>query len=176
MKKTMNPKRIYAHCYKLLENKTPLSIDCGKLCNAACCEDGELEEAGMYLFPFEDMMYSKMPKWLRIDESYFSYGEDDYCASIAICKGKCNRTMRPLACRIFPLSPYLTTDGELRIVVDPRAKAVCPLAKCYKLTDFEPGFVKRVEYIFKVLIEEKHVYNFVEALSELMDEVDGFLK
>ena len=44
----------------------------------------------------------------------------------------CDRALRPLACRMFPLTPVLSVrDGRERLSVrmDPRAFAVCPLCE-----------------------------------------------
>jgi hypothetical protein len=65
----MNAKKLYKHIYKLLEDVTPIKADCGKLCNAACCEGDD--ETGMYLFPFEETMYDGTEKWLKIYDSDF---------------------------------------------------------------------------------------------------------
>ena len=56
-----------------------------------------------------------MPDYLRVEESEFLYGDDDERTLIAMCTGECERNMRPLACRIFPLAPILR-DGKLEIV------------------------------------------------------------
>ena len=48
------------------------------------------------------------------------------------CGGVCDRALRPLACRMFPLTPVLSVrDGRERLSVrtDPRAFAVCPLCE-----------------------------------------------
>ena len=116
----MDAKKIYKHLYKLLEKATPIGVDCGQLCNGACCEgDGE---TGMYLFPFEEQMYNGTEEWLEIYDSDFIFKGKP--VKIAICNGTCNRKKRPLSCRIFPL---FKIDGELKN--DPRAVHVCPLAK-----------------------------------------------
>ena len=40
---------------ELLENLTPLKTDCGRLCQAACCQGDE--NTGMLLFPEEETLY-----------------------------------------------------------------------------------------------------------------------
>lgn len=165
---------IYKEAYRLLEKVTPLKVDCGQLCSGACCIS-EDNEAGMYLYPGEECMYKNVKApWLRIEPSAFLYGEEDKVTNIAICDGTCDRALRPLSCRIFPLIPYLKEDGAPEIIIDPRAKAMCPLAKTFTLADFEPEFVRRVKLIFGVLLRNKDVRDFVIEQSYVLDEVGKF--
>ena len=120
----MDAVKLYLQLYSYLENKTPFSFDCGKICKKACCKS-EYDDAGMYLFPREREVYTNLPKWARIEKSDFCY--DGECVDIFICNGTCSRDLRPLACRIFPLTPYVK-DGKLDVIIDPRGKGICPLA------------------------------------------------
>ncbi len=170
----MQATKIYEEAYRLLEHVTPLKVDCGLLCSGACCVS-EDEEAGMYLYPGERSMYKNVQTpWLRIEASAFLYGENDKTAPIAICDGTCNRALRPLSCRIFPLIPYLKEDGRAEMIIDPRARAMCPLAQTFTLADFEPEFVRRVKLIFGVLLKNKNVRDFVIEQSYVLDEVGKF--
>lgn len=170
----MTAESVYKEAWRILENRTPLCIDCGKLCDGACCDDGGREDAGMYLFYGEETMYKNMPEWLRIEESEFLYGNNDDRALIAMCAGRCDRAFRPLSCRIFPLAPYKKEGEALRIIMDPRAKAMCPLAKAVKIDELDAEFVRAVKLVFDVLIRNKHVEDFVIELSYLMDETEKF--
>ena len=98
----MDKKSLYLQAYQLLERVTPLKNDCGNLCNKACCQDNEAD-LGMDLFPGEEeLLYSADFLTIRSVNSV----EDPKLQ--AICHGKCDRPKRPLACRIFPLTPYIT--------------------------------------------------------------------
>lgn len=165
---------IYKEAYRLLDKLTPLPIDCGQLCGGICCSDGGREDAGMYLFFGEEKMYDKKPDWIRIEESEFLYGDDDRKALIAMCPGRCNRSMRPLSCRIFPLTPYKKEAGPLSIIMDPRAKAMCPLAKALDISDLDQKFVHTVKLIFNVLIKNKKIEQFICELSYLFDDTEKF--
>lgn len=170
----MNAKRIYKEAYRLLEQVTPLRVDCGQLCSGACCIS-EDNEAGMYLYPGEECMYkNENTPWLRIEPSAFLYGDADKVTQIAICDGTCDRALRPLSCRIFPLIPYLKEDGKPEIIIDPRAKSMCPLAQTFRMADFEPEFVRRVKMIFGVLLKNKDVRDFVIEQSYVLDEIGKF--
>ena len=112
--------------------------------------------------------------WLRIEPSAFLYGEKDKVTQIAICNGTCARALRPLSCRIFPLIPYQKEEGKAEIIIDPRAKAMCPLAQTFTMADFEPEFVRRVKLIFGVLLKNKDIRDFVIEQSYVLDEVGKF--
>lgn len=172
----MKAEKIYKEAWRILENLTPLKVDCGQLCSGACCDDGGHEDAGMYLFYKEESMYKNMPEYLRVEESEFLYGDEDERALIAMCTGRCERNMRPLACRIFPLAPYKKEGEPLRIIMDPRARSVCPLAKAVSIDELDERFVRAVRLIFLVLMKNKKIKDFVIELSYLMDEVAEFFK
>ena len=165
----MKAEKLYRSAWALLENLTPLPIDCGALCGGACCDDGGQDDAGMYLFYKEELMYKNNPDSICIEESEFLYGDDDTRALIAMCPGKCKRSARPLACRIFPLTPYLE-NGELKIITDPRAKSVCPMAKVMKKDEYSPEFVRNVERTFKLLMKNKVFRDFMNSYSEYLSE------
>lgn len=200
----MKPTQLYAQAYRMLENVTPLSIDCGQLCNKACCQSGDMEDAGMYLFPQEEIMLSEtetppfpqeeimlsktdtypfLPEEvmlsktgiLKIEDSAFIYGASNTPAKIAICNayenGKdCDRHLRPLSCRIFPLTPYKKPANRLQIIIDPRAKVMCPLAKTMDIDELDERFVETVGYIFRVMEKNSEIRCFIEDLSGLLDE------
>lgn len=170
----MKAEKLYRSAWALLENLTPLPIDCGALCGGACCDDGGQDDAGMYLFYKEELMYKNNPDSICIEESEFLYGDDDTRALIAMCPGKCKRSARPLACRIFPLAPYKKEGEPLRIIMDPRARAMCPLAKTMRVDKLDERFVHTVTLIFKVLIRNKKIRDFIIELSYLMDEIAMF--
>ena len=103
----------------LLEAVTPLARDCGRVCGAACCSSLEGEETGMLLFPGEAEAYANLPGWKTLQTPR---------GTLLFCPGTCRREERPLACRLFPLFPLPEADG-IRVAVDQRARAVCPLAR-----------------------------------------------
>ena len=171
----MNAAYVYLQLYKLFDNVTPLKHDCGLLCNRACCEG---DDCGMYLFPGEKKVYELLNcSWADIEMSEFEYEHDGKVKKtpILFCGSNCDRYQRPLACRIFPLTPYLR-DGKLEIIVDPRAKSVCPLSYSDDINEFEPDFIKNVEKVFRVLLTNREFYSFMKAYSEYIDEYLKFFK
>ena len=156
----------YNYLYRKLNNRTPLKTDCGKLCSNACCVDSDGEEMGMYLFPKEEEMFLDKPDF-RIEDGFFSYMGKK--AKILYCKPYCKRSERPLSCRIFPLFPYITIDGELKIIVDPRSRSMCPLYKA-ELIDLNGPFVRGVTHIGQLLAENEETFEFLFELSRNIDD------
>ena len=170
----MNTAYVYLPLYKLFDNTTPIPVDCGKLCNKACCKG---EDSGMYLFPGEREVYSLLnPDWISIEDSDFKYTHNGktYSVPIAFCNGKCDRYQRPLACRIFPLTPILDEKGKLKIINDPRGKPVCPLCKTFSLSDYDQGFLHQVEKAFTLLMKNKQFASFMTAYSDYLNEFNRF--
>ena len=111
----------------LLEEVTPLRRDCGRACGAACCAPDEDGQGGMLLFPGEEALYNPLPPGFSLRR------EDAVMPGMLLltCAGGCSRGERPLACRMFPLTPVIEDiQGRQRLCVrvDPRAFAVCPLS------------------------------------------------
>jgi len=167
----MNKSEIYGEAYRLLNLITPLRADCGKACNKACCSAVD-EETGMYLFPYEEVMYVDCPPWLRVEETDFTYQREKN-ALIALCEHPCTRELRPLSCRIFPLFPYLDKMGELKIIMDPRGKGICPLVRHVTPNELDPAFLKSVQLVFGVLLRFEPIHTFVFALSRQIDAVQS---
>ncbi len=165
----MNSAYIYLQIYRLFDSITPIKADCGALCDKACCKG---DDSGMYLFPGEEKVFSLLkPGWITVEDSDFTYsfnGKNKHL-KIAFCKGECDRYQRPLSCRIFPLAPYLK-DGKLEIIIDPRSKAVCPLGKTLKLSEYDASFVRNVENAFCLLMKNKEFKAFMVEYSKYLDE------
>ncbi len=167
----MNSAYIYLQLYRFFDGCTPLKADCGNLCRGACCQGGT--DDGMYLFPGESAVFKLLkPDWAKIEKSDFSYSFDGRQIAVPFlsCRGECDRYERPLACRIFPLTPYITHEGELRIITDPRAKGICPLAKLDDWSYLDSGFISNVEKTFKLLSCNRQVKAFLSSYSRMLDD------
>ena len=88
---------------------------------------------------------------------------------IAFCDGSCDRYQRPLACRIFPLTPYLD-GGKLRVITDPRSKAVCPLGQNLGVDDYDRSFVRNVNTAFVILAKNKEFRAFLAEYSRYLED------
>lgn len=164
----INPKEFYDMLYKKLESVTPLEVDCGKLCNGACCEVTD-EITGMYLFPFEECEYNPLPKWSKIYDTDFEW-KSGKMAPLFTCDGTCERDKRPLSCRIFPLVPYVHPGERMRIIMDPRGKGICPLASVMDIDDLDSQFVKQVYEAMLLCMKVKECREFIYAMADSLDD------
>ncbi|MDO4488446.1 MAG: hypothetical protein Q4B67_05115 [Eubacteriales bacterium] len=166
--------------YELLDTVNPLKTDCGLQCNAACCrQDASEEEMGIYLLPGEASIHDKSNPWLTWseedpEESGFpeSWTEP---VDFVCCHGPetCNRKMRPIQCRTYPLTPHLTEDGKLYMLInDMELPYECPLVKNFDR--IEPEFIEVSLKAWKELIKDKRVYDLVYEDSRIRDEESDF--
>jgi Fe-S-cluster containining protein len=142
---------------------TPVRRDCGELCGAACCrdpQDGEL--MGMALFPGEKSLYAAKSDWYKL---YFGMRGK---SPLLVCSDACPRKERPLACRIFPLTPY-GREGKLTVRIDPRARPLCPLYTSGK-AGLAAEFVGAVTQAMNLLWQSETQRAFIEETSGKIDE------
>jgi len=158
---------LYKKAYRMLDNITPLKFDCGMLCESRCCEGDD--DTGMHLYPGEEIIQNNN-KLLKIREEFFEGGK----ILFATCNGKCDRRSRPLACRIFPLAPYISQDGRLHIVEDPRAKHICPLLFYSDSAKMDRRFKSSIYKVFRFLIEDREIKDYVCRLSNTLREYASF--
>lgn len=160
--------KFYNAAANIIGDNTPLCVDCGKLCNNACCEVTD-EITGMYLFPEEKKRWMIVPSWAKIYDTDFEYSDECF-AKLFTCKGKCVRKMRPLACMIFPLVPYAHRGEKLQIIMDPRGRSMCPLVQAVKIEELDPEFVKAVTRAMNMLMKVRECREFIYSLSKQLDE------
>jgi len=158
---------LYSKAYQLLKQVTPLETDCGLLCNKACCDGGD-EDLGMYLFPGEESVIFDS-SYFKIEPTNISLKDGSHIL-LAICDGKCDRSNRPLSCRIFPLTPYLTYQQTLTLDLDIRATGICPLISGKKAPPLHPDFIRSVRKAIRILAQDPQILDFIEKLSRILDE------
>lgn len=161
-------KELFLELYKALEHVTPLRLDCGTLCQAACCKGDQ--DTGMYLFPGEETVL-RTAGFLVISPTELLL-DNGQAVLMATCPGECDRAFRPLSCRIFPLTPYLNSKGILEIKMDPRAKPFCPLARNISVGDLEPAFIDAVKEICQRLLDNEREREFLACLSDVLDDFE----
>ncbi|MBQ7784535.1 MAG: hypothetical protein IJ381_00090 [Clostridia bacterium] len=144
----------------LLENLTPLKTDCGRLCQGACCQGDE--NTGMLLFPGEDAFYVDCG-FARILPAGFKLGGQD--ALLLVCNGTCDRSNRPLACRLFPLFCKFKEDGMTKLRMDVRAKSVCPLTD-YGIRALDADFKQAARRAYDILLKEETCAAYLRELDE----------
>lgn len=146
----------------LLENLTPLHTNCGLLCGGACCEADEDGQGGVLLFPGERELLQNEP-WMEILPSPMLSGGKDW--GMMVCRGTCNRSMRPLGCRIFPLTPVRKGDGW-KVRTDRRAWAMCPLMNS-GVRGLNPRFVEAVQQALNLIGSDSDGRTFLEEWQSL---------
>ncbi|HEX2953449.1 MAG TPA: hypothetical protein VHR47_05645 [Bacillota bacterium] len=157
---------VIKEAYMRLGPLTPLKDNCGRLCAEACCQEQE-EITGMYLFPGEEELLSTKSFNLIPTTITLKSGKK---ITLAVCNGHCSRAERPLACRIFPLTPYITPDGRVTTVVDPRAMPICPLTRPSGIKQIQPRFIRAVEDLAQLLGRHLEIRDFLETVSRVIDE------
>lgn len=144
--------------FKIMGNLTPLKVDCGQLCGGACCKgDGS---TGMLLFPGE--------------ESKLTVIEGENEQRLAVCDGTCDRSSRPLSCRIFPFFPTISENGKIFVEPDLRASRLCPLIEHIDEIEFDPKFFKAVKKVGKILAKDDECRKFLEDITDEIDEIAKF--
>ena len=170
----MNIAYIYLQLYRLFDHTTPLKFDCGKLCKSACCQG---DDSGMYLFPGEENVQRIVKSdWAKLEKSefFYEYRGKKKNVPLLVCNGECDRYERPLACRIFPLTPYLSKDGKLEIIMDPRAKSICPISRELSADELDEKFFENVKKAFVLLKKNEEFRAYMVSYSEYIDEYKRF--
>ncbi|MDL2205584.1 hypothetical protein LJC33_01585 [Eubacteriales bacterium OttesenSCG-928-N13] len=136
-----------------LTSLTPLQTNCGQLCDAACCQPDEDGQGGVLLFPGEDALL-KGTRW-----GHIVYTEQ---GAMLVCDHMCERSERPLGCRIFPLTPKKRRDGSYGVRIDRRAFAMCPLAQS-GTKGLHPLFVQAACGAIQLIASDAQGAQFLDA-------------
>ena len=147
--------------YALLEELTPLTTDCGAVCGGRCCRESADSE-GMLLFPGEETLLAGDGYTIRPADGGW----------LLTCGGTCDRARRPLACRIFPLFPYVTAEGRVKAVYDPRGYRMCPLVRECAHVPLERDFVRAVRMAGRILMSDPACAAFLRQNSREIDELN----
>lgn len=158
----------YQKLYYLTENITPLEDDCGKLCGKICCRPDKNNTMGMYLYPEEDVMFTKKEDWLYWEQ--LDPAADHFPASwhdpvyFIRCTKPCPREQRPLNCRFFPLAPHILKDKTVLLIYETLSLPYkCPLIK--KKIPLRKDFIHIVAQCWQELLTDRRVCDLVEMDS-----------
>lgn len=151
--------KLYEKINEIMGNLTPLKADCGVLCGKACCKGDE--NTGMRLFPHE--------------KSTLNIKETEDGTLLAVCSGRCERSERPLSCKIFPFFPCVDESGKVYAELDMRAKRLCPLVEHEEEILFDPRFIRAVERVGKILVKDKECFEFLLKNTEEIDMFGSLL-
>lgn len=170
-------KRTIQKIYQRLDEVTPVDFDCGKLCGEVCCvydaDETHTEELVLYLLPGEELMYEDSPDFelYYMDSSEIRYPHS-WKDNIYLVKCKnpprCDRSIRPIQCRTFPLVPHISKNGEFHLVLDETEFPYeCPIIRDHiKLNE---DFINFTYEIWKMLISNPLVYDLVDMDSKDRD-------
>ncbi len=156
----MKKESVIKSCYSVLRKTTPLSFDCGKICNGKCCKGDE--KTGMLLFPGEE----------KLIDPNINIIETETGDKLAVCDGTCDRNRRPLSCRIYPLFPLLSEENEVNVIFDLRAD--CPLTKGEY--HFDKRFLKAVKRVGKYLLLNDETSEYYKEVSDIQKEYMDLIK
>ena len=167
-------KKTIQKIYLRLDEVTPVDFDCGKLCGEVCCvydaDETHTEELVLYLLPGEELMYEDSPDFelYYMDSSEIRYPHS-WKDNIYLVKCKnpprCDRSIRPIQCRTFPLVPHISKNGEFHLVLDETEFPYeCPIIRDHiKLNE---DFINVTYEIWKMLISNPLVYDLVDMDSK----------
>ena len=176
----------YEDIYRMLDEVSPLDFNCGELCGAACCScasdtsDDPEEALGLYLLPGEDKLFTRKEEWLewtscRAQDFYFPdswHGKIYFLYCRANCF--CDRKLRPMQCRTFPLSPHIDSDGKLCVIYDANDLPYeCPLIFEREKYPLQEDFIKATFKAWKYLMREPKIRDLIEMDSQNRVEFDA---
>lgn len=150
--------------FEIIGGATPLATDCGALCDAVCCKG----EGGMLLFPGEADMLSGLPGF-RLYRVPYGLRRVWWLS----CAGYCDREIRPLACRMYPLAPRVDAEGQVSAWRDLRAIGTCPIVRA---EPFDPRFEDAVEKAFRLLARDPAMLSFMRTVSDEIEALDRLIR
>ena len=167
-------KKSIKRIYERLDEVSPVDFDCGKLCGEVFCvydsDDSHTEELVLYLLPGEELMYEDSPDFelyfLDSSEIRYPYSwKDNIYLVRCVNPPKCDRSIRPIQCRTFPLVPHISKNGEFHLILDETEFPYeCPILRDnIKLND---DFIKVTYEVWKMLIGNPLVYDLVDMDSK----------
>jgi hypothetical protein len=163
--------------YAMLDEVSPVDFDCGKLCGQVCClydeDDCPNKDLVLYLFPGEELMYEDNDSfdlfYLPSKEVNYPHTWDDDVFLVE-CKTppNCDRKIRPIQCRTFPLIPHITKDNKFHLIFDENEFPYeCPIIRDnIKLND---DFIQVTYKVWNILIKDPMVYDLVEYDSRMRE-------
>lgn len=166
----------YLEIYALLDPGPLADINCGTLCQAACCQTYN-NDMGMYLLPGEEKIFTTKDKeWL----SWEVHNPQDYDfppswvqpVYYVKCLKPCPREKRPIQCRTFPLAPHLTRDGKLQIIWETlELPYQCPLID--KKSSLNTKYVEGLHKAWSKLIKNNLIKDLVrwDSIQREKDKV-----
>lgn len=160
--------------YSLLEDVTPLKYDCGSLCGAHCCKNNgkDGETLGMWLLPYEREILEKCRDYT------FCTAKD--ATEAVFCNGRCDRALRPFACRIYPyyahISETICGRKKISIKLDPRARISCPIASSNSYLRPSIQFISCAKAAVRILMADVVIRKDLLETSDFLAEIEDMQK
>jgi hypothetical protein len=166
MIQTKDDELIY-EAYRIIGELTPIkNADCGRLCDKGCCKG---DKAGMLLFPGEENIFEGILGFCVEEIEYM----ENNGIKLLLCDGECERAIRPLACRIFPVAPLVGEDGRIDAVPDIRGRRICPI---WDLKHVDKAFVRAAKRAFELLANDEKSLALMRLISAEQRELMRFYK
>ena len=171
-------KKDYMKIYNMTNNASPLGdFNCGELCDSICCtvegkdKSNVLTDMVLYLLPGEEEMLENESDWFEIyyettNEYVYPPSWDGEVYYIKCpTPPHCNRKLRPIQCRSFPLSPHLDKDNNLHLIYDEDDMTYqCPIIA--EKRELDDDFLNRIFKMWKRLIEDDLIFDLVKMDSK----------
>ncbi len=154
---SLTKSELLQQAYRQTDKCSLLYYNCGDLCGGACCKSHAVSgdvTYGMTLLPEEE-------KLCTFDGAKIFDSTD---GKILVCSQKCDRSMRPFMCRLFPYYAKITFDKQLNrkrisLIPDPRALRICPVARKANKVCTSVYFRRYTKRAVRILIQDKKFEN-----------------
>jgi hypothetical protein len=137
---------------------------------------------GMLLFPGEEIILDGVPGYEIIKIEYMGVPG----INLLMCRNKngCDRSLRPLACRIFPVAPDIIETGQegggAAVIAAPdiRGRRMCPVwnwaLDSKKNRNTDKDFIAAVQKAFDLLAADKAALDLMRLISREINELRRF--
>ena len=123
--------------------------------------------------PVRKKLFTRKENWLKwsIEDAEDYELPSSWTGKIYFIRCKtpphCPREMRPLQCRFYPLAPYLTAEGVLKLILSPaQLPYQCPLIT--EKMPLQESFIKATHTVWKRLIKDPLIHDLVAMDSKAL--------
>lgn len=166
-------KEVIKKIHQRLNHVSPLDYNCGKLCGEICCiyddEDYSNDDLLIYLLPGEEDLYRKSEtfelKHFDIKEINYPYSWKDGVYTVkCLNPPKCERQIRPIQCRTFPLIPHIDRNNHFYLIYDDSQYPYrCPLIE--ENIELNKEFINETYKAWRLLLKNRLIYDLVDMDS-----------
>ena len=159
--------------HKVLNRVSPVDYDCGKLCGEICClyddEDYSNDDLIIYLLPGEEALYENSEsfelKHFTLNEISYPYSWKDGVYTVkCLNPPNCQREIRPIQCRTFPLIPHIDKNNHFYLIYDESQYPFrCPLIE--NSIELNEDFITETYKTWRFLLKNRLIYDLVDMDS-----------